>query len=295
MEASIENFKLIHKAKDDKFDVEQLQNYNLTLQIGFRDFQLCIFDTKNMRCLLLEAYVFDNVTSPAELVNILENIWENHHLLLAGFWNTIKISFKNSKFTQVPLALFEKDAQVEYLSLNCHLDLNQEEVFYYQHLQCDTVTVFAADHQVLSWLKNTYPIAKLQIIHHTSSLLEGFLKHDDHAMGKTVHVYFQEKDLTVVATDNKRLLFINKFKIAREADFVKYVLLVLQQLALDQFTTKVIIRGHLTPQSDQFLDLHKFVKNLSFGGRPSFLKYGFVFDELPEYQYFDVYSTYLCD
>lgn len=295
MESAIVNYKTLQNVKDDKFDVDQLQHYNLALQIGPEDFQLCIFDTKNYQCLLLEDYAFEGALSSKEVVEILSHIWENHHLLLAGFWKSIKVSFKNLKFVQVPAPLFEHTAAEDYLKMNCPIDNGREELFYYQHLGCDAVTVFAADKEILAWLRKIYPAVALQVIHHTCSIIEGVIKHDDHFQGKSISIYVRGNDLTIMVTHNKKLLFINKYKAYQLADFIRYSLLVMQELELDQHTTKVILRGKVEPQSGYFLELYKYVRNLSFGNKPSFLKFGFAFDELPEQQYFDIYSTYLCD
>ena len=73
------SYKLVRKIKDEKFDVERLHQYGLSMQVGIRDFQFCITDEETNTCLLLEDYIFENVKTIKTRLTILASLFENHH------------------------------------------------------------------------------------------------------------------------------------------------------------------------------------------------------------------------
>jgi len=70
-------FKLLKRAKDDKFNVDSLHNYSLSMQIGIRDFQVMVIDTVTLDCLLLESFAFQNVTTVNARLQVLIQVFGN--------------------------------------------------------------------------------------------------------------------------------------------------------------------------------------------------------------------------
>ncbi|MEO1096986.1 MAG: DUF3822 domain-containing protein, partial [Bacteroidota bacterium] len=62
-----------------------------------------------------------------------------------------------------------------------------------------------------------------------------------------------------------------------------------------QKTSDVILWGYIGKQSPHYNEFYKYIKNISFGDRPSYLKYGYMFDEVQDHHFFDLYSMHLCD
>ena len=116
------NYKLIKRITERKFDVNKLHQYSLSIQIGLRDFQLLVVDTSNNQCLLLEDFGLAKIDSYQKLVETLKIIFEDHHVLSAGFWRSVKISIKNSKYSFVPASLFDKSELDNYLQINCKVN-----------------------------------------------------------------------------------------------------------------------------------------------------------------------------
>lgn len=288
-------YKLVNKIKDGKFDVDNLQNYCLSMQIGIRDFQLCITDTATDTCVMLEDYSLEGVKTINTRLQVLAKLFENHHLLMAGFWKSIKLSLKSHKFSLVPSSHFVEEAVREYLSLNCAINEGIEDEFFYQHRTSNAVNVFAADKRLVSWVKSLYPNKEIKILHQGSALIEGILRYDDHTPEKTLFCIQDKGVLHMFVSENQKLHYYNQFSIKSGKDFLKYLMLVFKEFNMDQRKQKIVLWGSISSQSEQVKMLRKYIRNVVFGSKPSYLKFNYMFDELPEHQYFDLFSIYLCD
>ena len=295
MDTATAQYKLRQKIKDNKFSIDDLEHYYLLLQAGEREFQLIVVDSVSHRCLLLEHYDLSGTESEDRYIDTLESLFRDHHLLMAGFWKGVKLCIKNQKFCHVPASLFDKDRLDVYLKLNCRIDESSDRLLYYRHIKTNAVTVFAANARLTDWLNNRYPNLGLQILHHTNAFTEGLLQYKDLSSRQDVFLLLESNMLTVVVTNNRNLEYCNLFDCKNEQDFLRYVMLIFQQLKLDRDDTKTLLWGDVDSKSEWFKILYPYIRNLSFGSRPGFIKFGYVFDEIPEHRFFDLYSTYVCE
>ena len=295
MKVSNKGYKLLKKIKDDKFDVDRLHLYNLYVLIGNRDVQLVVVDNSESRCLLVEDYVLAETNAYNHLIAILDKLFDDHHLLKAGFWSSVKLGLKNNKFSLVPSKLFSEEALYDYLRLNCKIDPVNDQLLYYKHLSSEAVNTFAVNKKLFNWLKTIYPNKEIGLIHQSSALIEGVLSELKNHPKDSLFVYIDRFKLHVIASKNNRLEYYNQFQIKDFSDYIKYIMLVMKGLGRDQKNTNVTIWGYIGRQSQHYLEFEKYIKNLSFGERPRYLKFNYMFDELEDHHYFDLYSLHLCE
>lgn len=289
-------YKLIKKVKDGQFDIDKLHQYNLMIQIGIRDFQIAVVDSASNDCLLLEDYVLASVTSHKALKNVLTRLFEEHHLLMAGFWKSVRISTKNAKFSLVPSALFVKEALHDYLRLNASFNPEHEKVLYYKHIKSDAVCVFAINKDIYEWLNQLYPNAEVGFIHQASALTEGVINFEtQHKKKNTLYLYIDRFKLHIITLKNEQLEYYNQFTIKQFNDYIRFIMLVMKGLNKSGKTSDVVIWGYLGKESPHYKEFYKFIKNISFGDRPDYLNYRYVFDEIQDHHFFDLYSIHLCD
>lgn len=282
------------KIKDTRFSIDFLQDYSLLLQAGDTEFQLAVVDTKSNRCLLLEQYTFHQVTSVDEYQKLIEGLFDDHHLLMAGFWNTVRFSVKNTRFSLVPAALFDTEQLPAYLRLTSPV-LPTDSLLYYKHLKNNLVTVFAAESILQEWLNKRYANLKVQIVHHLSAFVEGVLHHPDHSSQRDLFLLLENGMLSVVISNQGKLDYANMFYCKAPADLLRYLMMIIQHFGLDQATTKILLWGNITADSAWFTELKPYFGNISFGGRPRFLSFSYMFDEVPEPRFFDLLNLYLCE
>ena len=265
------------------------------IQIGIRDLQVAVVDSTSNRTLLLEDYILSSAKTHHEFLDVLKALFGDHHILMAGFWKNVRISIKNSKFSLVPSSLFVKEALVDYLSLNSPVNPEKEEVLYYKHIKSDAICVFAINRNLYQWLKELYPNADVGFLHQSSVLIEGITNYEESNKKDTLYLYIDRFKLHLITLKSNKLEYYNQFSIKQFNDYIKYIMLVMKGLQKSQQKTEVILWGYIGKQSPHYQEFYKFIKNISFGERPSYLDFGYIFDEVQDHHYFDLYSIHLCD
>ena len=285
--------KLIKKIKDEKFDEEKLQRYTLLTQIGAKDFQVAVVDGDDDRLIFFEDYVFNDVNSQKDLQEALEALFDAHEYLQAGFWKEVKVSIKNNKFVQVPASLFIESAAAEYLSFNAVIDKGKESIQTCRNVKTEAVTIFALQNEMLAWLNRIYVNTSVSIYHQSAALIEGVLASAANDESKPLYVYVDRFKLHILYAKGGKLIYYNQFLIKQFSDYVKYIMLVMKAMGLDQETSQVVLWGYIGKNSPHYQEFFKFVKNVGFGNRPHHLKFGYLFDEVQEHHFFDLYSLSL--
>lgn len=295
METTSISYKLIKKIKDDKFNIDHLEHYHLLLQLGPRDLQVAIIDSRSNQVLLLEDYILASVKTYGEFIEVLELIFDEHHLLLAGFWKAVKISIKNGKFSLVPSPLFDSGSLHKYLALNCQVDPDREDFTYFKHINTDAVNVFAVNKVINNWIQKTYPNTAAHVVHQSSALIEGVIRMSNEYPENSLFLYVDRFKLHILALKDSSLEYYNQFPIKQFSDYVKYIMLVMKGLGRNQQSSNVVLWGYVGKQSPHYNEFYKYIRNISFGDRPSYLGYGYIFDEVQDHHFFDLYNTFLCE
>jgi hypothetical protein len=287
------NYKLIKKIKDERFDEEALHHYTLLVHLGARDLQILVLHDNSV--LLIEDYVFPALNSNQDLLYVLDQVYDAHALLKAGFWKTIKISIKNNKFVQVPKALFVPGSVAEYIRFNAHVDPEIEDFLYTENERAEAITVFAIHKDLRAWLHNVYPNNPPKFLHQSSSLIEGVMHMAENRPDGPLYIYVDRFKLHIVSTANGKLLYYNQFVIKQFSDYIKYIMLVMKSLNMDQRTSQVVLWGYIGKNSPHYHEFYKYINNVVFGERPAYLQFSYLFDELQDHHFFDLYSIHLLE
>ena len=294
MQTISSTYKLIKKIKDERFDEDKIHQYSLFINIGTRDFQVGVVDLEDHRFLMLEDYVFPNVSSHQELVSALDQLFEAHAFLKAGFWKQIKVAVKNQSFVQVPLALYTEDALADYLKFNTHVNSDQEDFIPVSLNNTQAVTVFAIHKELKSWIENTYPNNKPIFIHQSGVLIEGIMQQAIKRQDNPLYAYVDRFKLHILSAHHGKLIYYNQFAIKQFSDYIKYIMLVMKSLNMDQRTSQLVLWGYIGKNSPHYHEFYKYINNVTFGERPKHLQFGYFFDELQDHHFFDLYSIHLC-
>ncbi len=291
--AELKYAKLINKVIDDTFEVDQLHNYTLSILLSTTSFQFCVIDVAKSRCMMLEHYEYSQAGNSTDILKVLKEIYEDNHYLNAGFWKSIKLNLKNLKFSLVPSSLFAESYAKDILSVNCSVS-DFEVLYYYKHTSNDTVNIFAAEQELTDWFKKIYPNKLVEVLHHTSTMMEGVLQYATNNQAKSVFVNIEDQIATIAVRDNNALVFINNFKYTTPNDLLYFILFTYDELDLNTDTIPLVLMGNIHKNSDYYSRIFKYIRNISFSKRPQGIKFGYKFDEITDHHYFGLYNTILC-
>ena len=287
------NYKLIKKIKDERFDVDLINQYNLLIHVGPRDMQVGVLDGKENKLLLLEDFVFPSLSTQEELLHLLQQLFDEHSLLTAAFWKSVKISIKNNKFVQVPQVLFVEESREEYLKFNAQRDSDKEYVQSVVNKRTDAATVFTFPKDLKDWFVKLYSSTNLIFMHQSAVLIEGITNVSKSRDDSPLYIFVDRFRLHIVYAKKGRLIYYNQFVIKQFSEYVKYIMLVLKTLNLSQQSSQVVLWGYIGRNSPHYNEFYKYINNVVFGERPKHLKFGYMFDELQDHHFFDLYSMQL--
>lgn len=290
MQPTVASYRLIKKIKDDRFDEENLHQYRLLIQLGVRDFQVAVVSESDNRLLFFEDYVLGDLHTHEQLLELLKSLFEAHSVLQAGFWESVKVSIKNIKFCQVPEQLFHNEYPTDYLNFSARAELESEMVLCCKNQSIDSITVFAIRKDLHQWLSGIYQNTKLFFVHQSTALIEGIIAYSHQVSTPPLYIYVDRFKLHIISVTKGKLIFYNQFAINQFSDYVKYIMLVMKNLGMDQQKSEVILWGYIGRKSPHYNEFVKYVRNVNFGHRPTNLGFGYMFDEVQEHHFFDLYS-----
>ncbi len=293
VQAAEKGYRQIRSLKDDKFDVDDIQNYSLSLLVGIRDFQICVVDSDN-RVLFVEDVRLEQVKTINTRIKVLQDVFDDHHFLKAGFWKKVRLVLKTHKFTLVPDSHFIAEAKGDYLAVGSEIRTKIEDVFSFNQDLSGVHNVFAGDKRLIAWVKSVYKNKDVEILHQGTPFIEGLLNADIVTAEKAMYCLVDRGILHVVVGENKGLIYYNQFAARKSEDFLKYIMLVFKELGLKQKVTPVIFWGIIKDTSPHLELLKKYIRNISLGTRPSNISFGIQFNNIPEHLYFDLFNIHLC-
>jgi hypothetical protein len=110
-----------------------------------------------------------------------------------------------------------------------------------------------------------------------------------------LYIYVDRFKLHIVSTANGKLLYYNQFVIKQFSDYIKYIMLVMKSLNMDQRTSQVVLWGYIGKNSPHYHEFYRYINNVVFGERPSYLQFSYLFDEVQDHHFFDLYSIHLLE
>ena len=290
METDIKkSFLLVHRIKDESFNIEELHDYTLALQIGVKDLQCCVTNPLQ-KVVLFEAYSYENVKTVNTRVQAISDIYKNSDFLSAGFWKEIIVSFKTHKFTLIPENLYSDNSDLDFLEVSNVINPIIETTHHCLHKSLGLVNVFTGDLRLIKFFKSFYQSAEIKVLHQGSTFIEGIVQVSPASGEKEMMICVDRGIFHIAIMEGVSLHYYNQFAIKKNEDGLRYIMLLFQELSLKQEKTRITFWGNIDANSKFISLLKKYVRNISFGKRPSSITFGYEFDDIPEHQFFDLFN-----
>jgi hypothetical protein len=276
---------------DETFTKEDASHCHLSVEIGFDTLSFAVLDVKRNKYIALESFSLQKVFGPEALCAELKHFRETLPFLGYDF-KSVGAGFVTSKFTLVPKPLFDEGHKLEYLTFNHKVDELTETVLFDELKNCESILLFALPIQVKKTLEEIF---KKPALHHQSgSLIELIISENKNKPAKKTVVHIQASHFEIVVTEGKKLLFFNSFAYQSSEDFIYYLLFVCEQLNLNPEESEVYLCGEIERNSAIYSIVQKYIRNVSFTGRPEGYEYSYGFNNTARHFYYNLFSLYLC-
>lgn len=276
------------------FDPENTGQSVLCLEVGQDRFQLLVRD-KRGQASCLEDYRFSPLSTEQSLLGVLPDVFRNHEILLAGPWQEIRVGINSASFTLIPEPLFRKEYAASYLALMRGSTLPTHEFAQvYAHKAAGFLSAFNLEHALFDYFSETYALQPLVFVHQTSALIQATADLDRRSLTTTgVYLYFEDEFVTILYWKDHQLHYCNRFGYKNVQDLAYYILYVLDEQSLSAGAVPISLFGEITPFSEAFSELSRFLPTLSFGTVPAGLTLAPEFHDLPDHRYLSLYGLSL--
>ncbi len=273
------------------FSVGQADQSTLCLELGADFFRFLVVGPTG-QVEHLEEHTFPSLLRQTAMSERLPNIYAGHPILGVEQWKQIHVSLHSASFTLVPTALFRKEYAASYLALMRGSVLSEFElaqVFY--HTDGDFYSTFCIDWSVADFLRHTYPMQLPTLVHQTSALLLATADIDRRQLGRpVVSLYFENEYVTFIHRRKGQLQYLNRFGYKNPSDLTYYVLYVLEELKLPPTDMLALLYGEITPFSEQYTHLNRFLPNIALGHCPPAIQLADIFQDLPDHRYLSLFG-----
>ena len=273
------------------FDPGKTGKSVLCLEIGQDRFQLLVRD-KNGQASCLEDYRFSSLSTDQSLLGVLPDLFRNHEILLAAPWQEIRVGINSTSFTLIPEPLFRKEYAASYLALmRGSLLPSYEFAQAYAHKADGFLSIFNLEHALFDYFLEMYPLQPLVFVHQTSALIRATADLDRRSLtADTVYLYFDDEFVTILYWKEHQLRYCNRFGYKNVQDLAYYILYVLDEQGLAAGAVPISLFGEITPFSEAYSELSRFLPGLSFGTVPAGLTLAPEFSDLPDHRYLSLYG-----
>lgn len=287
MEESLQAILPIFEVKDDRFEISQIASCHLLIEVSKDRFRFAIQHEKNDMFMWMEDYQIMSVLNENQLLQTLQQIYDQHHFLAANYWKSVSLSVNSNYFTFIPDEIFQREDSSKYINFAAGSQINENHYIYdFKHQTINAFNIFGVEKKLISWFKEMYTVKKITPVHLISTLIECIrqLPNPD-----GMHVHFEEGSLIVVFFKDNMLHFCNRFNYRTPQDAAYHVLFVINQLNLNA-ATPLTLYGEITTFSEAYALIFKTMTSISFGKMPENLNFSYFFEDMPEHRYCSLFS-----
>lgn len=275
--------------KDERLDIDHIDQYLLSFFIAPHQCELAIFDERKKRLMMLESISMD---PDRPLLENLKEIHYEHILISAGFWKRVEVTLRNQLFCQVPNSLYSGEQAYDYLKLNAPTQPLEEKYLSTLDEAQECTTVFSVPHELIRWFDGKYPKPMINFRHESAHFLKATFEQLDSKLKHQLFINLTGAGMQLAGYAKGKLSIYNQFKVQSAGQVAKMILLSIQQFSNEGQATPITLWGLDHEVRQSLPTLKKYYKGLKTGERPRGVKIAHTFDVFKEYEYFDVLSSF---
>lgn len=246
-----------HSVKTIK--ISKKDKYKLSIQVSLNGLSFCILNTGTNCITTNYSIAFNSKVNPTILLEKLKNELSSNEKLQLDF-SSVSVIHNNELATLVPNELFTKDHLADYLKFNAAI-LQTDYITFDQIDELDAKNVYVPFINVNNYIFEQF--GSFEFYHQHTLLLSYFVPRAFKNIEASVYINIGQDLFEMLAYENKKLTFINKFEFYTKEDFIYYIMFSLEQLDLDPEKVAVYITG-LNNENKEFFDIaYQYIRNVS--------------------------------
>lgn len=232
-------------------------NKSLSIRVSTNGLSFCSY--KPMSDTQFEYKVYDIQPTISLAANVKEAL--RNEPMLKDEYQRVNVLITTPHFTTVPVAYFNFDDAVKYYE--CAFPKDKPQHVSYNVLRRSGIAiVFGLDKNVYQLIHDDFPRARFYAS--ASTLIEFFGEKSMFGTNRKMYAYLHDRELTLYAFDNGRMLFVNTFAVGTVADTQYYILNVWKQLGFDQVEDSLSIVGDTLEHRKELVSkTQNFLGNIS--------------------------------
>lgn len=276
---------------DKSFNINNLDNYHLSLQLHLKGFSFCLLDRVLNKFIAIANFEFDKINSYPILSQEVEQILNNNEIFQYQFHH-VKLLFASPKYTFIPSEFFSKKTAKTFYHFNQQLKPTETLLDNYIYGNSSYVS-YTIPNTLYNLFVERFP--NIKIFHHSSPHIEEILlKNKLQKFEQSIHINFYNNFFDIAYLKQDKLQLYNSFVFKTATDFQYFILNVCDQLELSVNEVPVFISGSVNRNDVKIENLKKFIKNVSFAGRPSHFEYSYIYNDIPDHYLLNLLNVYQC-
>ena len=238
----------------------QTAHQSLSVQLALTGHSFLITHTQTKEVLFFSETIFDQTTTPEELLSDLSQKINQTPALTQNF-DHVELIHCNDVVTSVPKSLFDPKKAAEYLKFNSKI-LATDFIAFDQVQTQDIITVYAPYINVNNFFFDTY--GAFSYFHATTKLLDIILNSPSEREVVKIHVHVFKDSFTCIVSKDNKLQLCNTYQYKTPEDFIYYILFCYEQLGLKTETDPITLSGHIAKDDALYALLFTYVRYINF-------------------------------
>lgn len=276
---------------DKSYSENNTSDYDLFLQITRDGLKYLILENASKTFIGIEEFRFNETQSDDSIIEPIQEILTTNPTLQHSF-RTFDVTYINNRSTLIPNAVFQKNKIAEYHQFN--FDKLEEDNYYTDQLiSLNANNIYTIPDFIIDAFSS---IKEVTFKHFSSALIEASLLHAKTTKTPLlINVNVLPSEFQISIIKNQKLELYNSFTYQTNEDFIYYLLFALQQLNINNEDVTIRLLGEIEKESPLYHLISQYIKKITFGTRPSNLKYSSIFKEIPPHAHHSLFNQFLCE
>lgn len=230
-----------------------LNNKSLSIRVTPNGLSFCVYSPQAAQPFTYKEY---DVQPTISLAANLKEALTGSEPLLQEQYQRVNVLVTTPKFTLVPVVDFKAENAKEIYVLNFPKD-NAAHVTYNVLRRSGIAIIFGIDRNIHQLILDDFPRARFYAS--AATLIEFFAEKSMAGTEKKMFAYLHEREMTIYAYTQGRMIFSNQFKASQTIDCQYYILNAFQHLEFNQLEDSIYIVGETGKENELADKLTNFV------------------------------------